>query len=272
MALPDPAADRTVVVTGASSGIGEQLARRLTDLGHGVTLVARRRDRLDALADELRRTAGTQVTVHAVDLADDAARARLIAALEDVDVAGLCNNAGFGSYGPFAELPLDRELEMVRLNVLALTHLTGAVLPGMLARGSGAVLNVASVAAFQPLPTMATYAATKAFVQAFSEAVHTEVDGTGVSVTTLSPGPVPTEFGETAGATGFDDATAAVSVDAHEVAVQAIRAMVAGKRTVTPGLAARAMTFGGRYVPRSVLLPASRLVTGRRSREPRDDA
>jgi hypothetical protein len=267
MALPDPGPDRTVVVTGASSGIGEQLARRLTDLGHGLTLVARRAEKLEALAEDLRRTAGTQVVVHAADLSDDDARAALIAEIRNDGrfVAGLCNSAGFGSYGRFVDLPLERELDMVRVNVLALQHLTGAFLPPMVERNAGAILNVASIAAFQPMPRMATYAATKAFVQSFSEALHTELAGSGVSVTTLSPGPVPTEFADRAGATAHDDeATGPVAVDPADVAVAAVRAMATGRRSVIPGLGAKALAAGGRYVPRSVLLPAARFAAGSR--------
>src|SRR5215218_8163363 len=179
MALPPPTNRSTVVVTGASAGIGAELARGLASRGYGVTLVARREDRLRALA---------------------AGREALIAGLQQQRVVGVCNNAGFGSVGRFADLDADRELQLVRVNVEAVLHLTRAFLPGMLDAGAGAVLNVASIAAFQPLPGFATYAASKAFVQSFSEAVHEELTGTGVSVTCLCPGFTRTEFGEVAGA------------------------------------------------------------------------
>src|SRR6266550_2938068 len=154
MALPAPDPSATCVVTGASAGIGTELARQLAARGHGLTLVARRRDRLEALAAELRARHGVRVDVHDCDLADDAARSRLIDALRvgerRVDV--LCNNAGYGSFGRFHELPADREKAMVRVNVVALHELMADFLPGMVERGRGAILNVGSMAGFQPQP------------------------------------------------------------------------------------------------------------------------
>ncbi len=271
MALPAPRQDATVLVTGASSGIGEQIARRLADLGHNVTLVARREERLQELATELRRAAGVTVGIEACDLSDDAARWALIARLSDADahVCGVVNNAGFGSYGRFDGLPLDREQQMVRLNVLALHELTGAFLWPMVERGAGAILNVASVVAFQPLPGFATYAATKSFVQTFSESLHAELSGTGVSVTTLSPGPVATEFGAVAGVGAAEDmAPGGMAVSAPDVAAAAVRGMLHGKRSVVPGVATKGMVIGGRLVPRSLLLPAVKRAAGARLRNP----
>lgn len=271
MALPSPAPGDTVLVTGASSGIGTEIARRLAELGHGVTLVARRADRLEALAAELHRATGTTATAIACDLADDGDRRALIARLGAAEehVSGVVNNAGFGSFGRFDGLPLEREQEMVRLNVLALHELTGAFLWPMVERGAGAVLNVASVAAFQPLPGMATYSATKSFVQAFSEALHAELAGTGVSVTTLSPGPVVTEFGAVAGVGNVEDmAPGAMRVSAPDVAAAAVRGMLHGRRTVNPGVATKGMAFGGRFVPRSLLLPVVKRAAGGRLHNP----
>src|SRR5687767_2204196 len=168
MALPAPTPGSTVVITGASSGIGAEFARVLAARGHGLTLVARRRDRLEALAEELGDVA---VDIEPCDLADRAARTALIETLMARSVSGLLNNAGHGAHGPVHEADLDYERNMVELNVAALHHLTGALLPQLVAQGTGAILNVASLAAFQPLPNMATYAATKAFVHSFSEAV-----------------------------------------------------------------------------------------------------
>jgi short-subunit dehydrogenase len=267
MALPEPAPDAVVVITGASSGIGSELARRLGELGHDLILVARRRDRLEALAAELRAAHGIEATAAAVDLADVDGRRRLIADVEASGrfVAGLCNNAGFGSFGRVLELDAARETEMVELNVVAVHELTLAFVAPMVARRAGAILNVASIAAFQPVPGMATYAATKAFVQSFSEALHAELAGTGVSCTVLSPGPVPTEFGEVAGTRPAESLVPGfVTGDAEEVATAAVRGMLRGRRSVVPGTATKALATGGRYVPRSILLEAARRATGGR--------
>lgn len=268
MALPPPSLTSTVVVTGASAGIGAELARALAARGYGLTLVARREDRLAALAAELRAAHGVEAETQACDLADAAARERLIATVRDGEreVVGLCNNAGLGSVGRFHALPLRREREQVRINVDALHHLTGALLPDMVARGAGAVLNVSSLAGFQPLPGMATYAATKAFVTSFSEAVHAELAGTGVSVTAVCPGPVHTEFGALAGAPE-GELPGVVYTDAGKVAREAVDAMLAGRRSVVPGPLGRVAGLGGRLVPRSLLLPAARGILARRVSE-----
>ena len=267
MSLPAASTSSTVLVTGASSGIGTELARELARRGYNVTLVARREELLRALADDLRRAHGIRADVHVSDLGDDDARADLVSALQvgQLEVVGVCNNAGYGSVGRFHELPLERERQMVRLNVDALHELTGAFLPAMVERGTGAILNLASTASFQPVPGLATYAATKAFVASFSEAVHAELVGTGVSCTSLCPGPTHTEFGERAGVGGLAErAPEFVYTQAPDVARQGVEAMIAGKRSVIPGLSNKASAFGGRYVPRSVLLPGlARLGAGR---------
>jgi len=260
MSLPDPAAGNVVLVTGASSGIGAELARQLGSIGHDLVLVARRRERLEELAEEIALAGGGAATVMAADLADATQRRRVIteAQAQGRRVVGLCNNAGFGSYGRVLELEATHEAEMVAVNVVAVHELTLAFLPAMVGRGTGAILNVASIAAFQPVPGMATYAATKAFVQSFSEARHAELAGTGVSCTTLSPGPVPTEFGQRDGAgeaqTSIPDFT---MVAAGDVAEEAIRGMVRVRRSVVPGTVTKALAAGGRLVPRTVLLPAT---------------
>ena len=263
MSLPQPSPDATVLITGASAGIGTELARRLAARGHNLVLVARREDRLTALAEELRLANGIAAEARACDLADDEQRGALISALRQGErhVNVVCNNAGYGSFGKFHELDQAGEGKMVRLNVLALHELTGAFLPDMVRRGSGAILNVASVAAFQPIPNNATYAATKAFVHSFSEAVSAELAGTGVSLTSLCPGPVSTEFGEAAGVGELESQLPGfMAQSADDVARAAIDAMVKGKRTVFPGMGPRLAGFGGRFVPRSALLPlAARL-------------
>ena len=181
----------TVLVTGASSGIGLELARCFAADGCRLVLVARKGNALEALATELRKAHKIQAQVITADLAHPEAPARLLAHLQSaglkVDV--LVNNAGFGAQGKFAELPLARQLEMLQVNITSLTHLTGLLLPGMIERRRGGILNVASTAAFQPGPGMAVYYATKAYVLSFSEALAEELAGTGVTVTAVVPRP-----------------------------------------------------------------------------------
>ena len=257
MSLPKPDIDTTVVITGASSGIGAELARGLARRGFGLLLVARRRERLDDLANEVGKEYSVAVEVLPVDLSDGQARAKLASRLRTEPIAGLCNSAGFGTSGVFHELPVERESDEVTLNALALMELTHAALRGMVVRGAGAVMNIASIAGFQPVPYMAVYSATKAFVQTFSEAVHEELHGTGVSVTCLCPGPVPTEWAEIANAERFSVPLAQVSP--RDVAEAAIGGMLSGRRTVVPGVVPRVVSTGGRFVPRSLLLPGIRI-------------
>ena len=256
MALEKPSASTTVLVTGASSGIGTEMARQLASRGHGVTLVARRADRLDSLAAELSERHKITATPIPCDLGDPIARAELIEGLRaGPALAGLCNNAGYGINGRFARNDADRERQMVELNVVALHDLTLRALPGMIERGTGAILNVASTAAFQPLPGFATYAATKAFVLSFSESLSTELSGTGVSCSALCPGPVKTEFAAVAGSTMSESLPDFAMVSAEEVARQAIDAMESGNRTAIPGMANQIQALLGRLAPRSLVLP-----------------
>lgn len=266
MSLPSPTPDDTILITGASAGIGTELARQLAARGHNLTLAARRQDRLDELAGELRQANGVDVAVHACDLADDAARGALIDTLLQGDrhVAAVANNAGFGSFGRFWELPRESETGMVKLNCVALVELTHAFLPAMVERGEGAVLEVASMASFQPTPWNSTYSATKAFVLSFSEGVSAELAGTGVSLTVLCPGPVNTEFSEVAGVaevhSGLPDF---LTQDADEVARAGVEGMVRGKRTVFTGLSHRVVAQAGRFTPRSALLPVMNKIATR---------
>lgn len=257
MSLPKPKLDAPVVVTGASSGIGTELARGLAARGYPLILVARRKERLDELADELKTKHSVPADVMALDLADAPARAQLVDRIRTEPIAGLCNSAGFGTSGAFHELPVERESEQVTLNALALMELTHAALPGMVSRGTGAVLNIASIAGFQPVPTMAIYSATKAFVVTFSEAVSEELHGTGVSCTVLCPGPVPTEWAAIASAERLSVGVAQVS--AQDVARAAITGMLEGKRVVVPGWTPRIAALAGRFTPRTLLLPALRI-------------
>ena len=256
MALETASASTTVLVTGASSGIGTEMARDLASRGHGVTLVARRADRLEELAAELAKKHNVTATAIPCDLGDPIARAELIEGLRaGPALAGLCNNAGYGINGRVSANDADRERQMVELNIVALHDLTLRVLPGMIERGTGAILNVASTAAFQPLPGFATYAATKAFVLSFSESLSTELSGTGVSCSALCPGPVKTEFAAVAGSTMSESLPDFAMVTAEEVARQAIDAMESGSRTAIPGVANQIQALLGRLAPRSLVLP-----------------
>jgi hypothetical protein len=259
MPLPVPAPDATALITGASSGIGVDLARELAKRGHGVTLVARRQDRLQVVAAELREHYGVRAEVLACDLLDSAARDALPARVEELGltVQVLVNNAGFGTGGQFIELDAAREIEMVRLNCEAVVALTAAYAPKLAARDRGAILIVASSAGVQPIPGQATYAASKAFALSFAEALHAELRPHGVVVTALCPGPVATEFATVADMEGaFAQAPSFSVVTAQECARQAIEGLDNNKRVVTPGLAIRAAGLAGRYMPHSILLPA----------------
>jgi short-subunit dehydrogenase len=244
----------TVLVTGASAGIGRELARLAGKDGHDLVLVARRRDRLEGLAAELTSAHGVEVTVIAVDLSDEAAPANIVERLraENKRIDCLINNAGFGSCGPFANAVLDREVEMIHLNIRTLVQLTHSFLPEMLARKSGRILNIASVAAFVPGPYMATYYASKAFVLSFTEALSSELAGTGVTITASCPGPTETEFGAVAGNEKtklFQNSVA----DAAQVARHAYRAMKAGKVVAIPGLMNKLIAQSTRIAPRAWL-------------------
>lgn len=245
----------TALLTGASSGIGLEMARVAAGMGHNLVLVARREDRLEALAAELREAHGVTASVFAADLAPADAAAqlhqRVTAAGLSVDI--LVNNAGFGLMGNFADQDLDRLESMIDLNVRALTSLTHRFLPGMLSAGWGRVLNVASVASFQPGPGSATYHATKAYVRFFSEALDHELRGTGVAVSTLCPGITESEFHDVAHvqrSAAFQRAIA----DTHTVARLGYEAALKGKRVVVPGTLNKLLAIGSTKLP-------SRLVT-----------
>ncbi len=247
------------LITGASSGIGEALARRLAAERRPVALVARRTDRMERLAGELRAAHGSEVQVLTSDLTRPGAGAALQAEVErrGIVVDWLVNNAGFGTHGRFHELPVARELEEIQLNVSALVELTGRFLPAMVERRRGAVMNVASVGGFGPGPFMATYCATKAFVLSFTESLAEEVRGTGVHVLCVCPGFTRTEFQEkvdvdTSNLPGF------VWMTADQVAEQAIGAV--GQRTVLVNGMMNAVAAGlYRHLPASV---TTRLVGG----------
>ncbi|MGW5436929.1 SDR family NAD(P)-dependent oxidoreductase [Nocardia asteroides] len=264
MSLPTPTPGSRAVVTGASSGIGAALADGLARRGHALILVARRKDRLDDLAARLRTTHGVEVDVRAVDLADRDARATLCDELAGTTVTVLCNNAGYATYGELATADPERERREVELNCVAVHDLTLAVLPGMVARNSGAILITGSTAGNQPGPRNSTYAATKAFANTLAESLHAELAGTAVVCTLLAPGPVRTEYAEAAGVSNLDALVPApLWVSAEDAAEAALAGTAAGRRRVVPGIFAKVQTIGGRYTPRALIGPVMRTVYGR---------
>ena len=246
-------ASGTALITGASSGIGLSLARLFASGGYDVVLVARRLSSLEWLAGEIHRT-GRAAHVFPADLSAagsaESLHERLEAAGIRVDV--LVNNAGVGMQGRFGELPLDRQLAMIQLNVTSLTALTGMYLPQMIARNTGGILNVASTAAFQPGPLMAVYYATKAFVLSFTEALAEEVSGTALKVSCLCPGPTHTGFVEAAAMQGSRLFTTG-AMPADDVARIGYDGWQAGKRLVIPGTQNRLGTLLVRFTPRRIV-------------------
>jgi short-subunit dehydrogenase len=248
-------AAEVVLVTGASSGIGAALARRVARDGRSVALVARRRDRLEALATELRDGAGVAAHVFVRDLSESGAGSTLATEVEaaGLTVDWLVNNAGFGTMGRFDELPLERELREIRLNVEALVELTHRFLPGMRVRGRGVVMNVSSIGGFIPSPYMATYTATKAFVTAFSEGLMGELRGSGITVLCVCPGFTRTEFQEHIDDAVSQRAPAMAWMTAEAVADEAVcRASVGG--VLVSGTMNRIATAALRHVPHGLVL------------------
>jgi hypothetical protein len=245
----------TALVTGASSGIGRELAELFAADGSDLVVVARSEGRLHDLAERLNEEYGVHVTVAAKDLTDPEAPAALAEALRERDrtVDVLVNNAGFATAGAFVETDADRERDEILLNVVALTDLTKRFLPGMVRRGEGRVLNVASLAGFQPGPYMAVYYATKAYVLHFSEAVWYELRETPVSVTALCPGPVATNFAARAGVEETENFRGG-GADPAVVARAGYEGMREGRRTVVPSTRSKLLARAGRTLPRSVVL------------------
>ena len=238
------------LITGASSGIGRSIAVRLAADGSDLVVVARRRDRLEDLAAELQRARGVKVEVLVADMSDP----DQLATVENRVRAGvdlLVNNAGVGGQGPFADIPLDRQDSQVRLNVLAPVRLTHAALEHMLPRGQGGILNVSSIAGLQPMPYVATYAATKAYLSTFTVALHEEVRGRGVSVTNLLPGFTTTEFH---GAAGINRSIVPrlAWMKADNVARAGLRAVAQNRAQCVPGLGYRILSGISSLTPWSV--------------------
>ena len=243
------------LVTGASAGLGEEFARQLAAKGRRLVLVARRKARIDALAEELGNARAVEL-----DLSQPGAAGALLADIirhgETVDL--LVNNAGFGLAGRFAELDPKRQREMIDLNCGALSELAQAVLPGMIERGHGGILNVASTAAFQPGPGMAVYFATKAFVLSFSEALHDEMKAHGIKVSCLCPGPTRTEFRSVS---GFDPKgrLAKLAADAASVVRAGLNGLDRNRAVVVPGLSNKLISQVNRIFPRALMRRAARM-------------
>lgn len=236
-----PVTAGTALITGASAGIGRELARRFALAGHDLVVVARRRARLVELKRELERDHGVRVRVIESDLADPSSPGRIAGALARVPIDCLVNNAGTLEGGPFLRMPPARSAQMLALNTAALVGLTHRFLPAMTRRGRGRILNIASIAAFAPVPGLAVYAATKAFVLSFSEALGTELGGTGVSVTTVCPGLTDSEMADAAleRAVGLKPYRRLLFAPAAAVAEAAYAGCMAGEALVVPGAANR---------------------------------
>src|SRR5256714_1421769 len=253
----------TTLITGASSGIGEAFARKLAAQGHDLVLVARSEDKLIALCNELGRSQNIRAQYVAIDLFERDAPARLLAETveRNLEIDLLINNAGFGSMGDFANLDLELELKMIDLNVRSLVELTHRFLPSMRERKRGSIINVASTAAFQGVPFMTTYAATKAFVLSFSEALWEENRAFGIKVMALCPGVTETNFFEAARG---EKPPARASQTPEEVVDTALRGLARGKSHIISGWVNRVMTESERLVPRSLVTRlAGRMMRGR---------
>lgn len=245
------ASNFTALITGASSGIGLELTRLFAAEKNDVVLVARNTEKLTALADELKSTFHIQAHVISCDLAAPNAVEQLVVAIQNLQIKidYLVNNAGFGAVGDVAELPLARQSSMIQVNVTALAELTRSLLPGMLERGRGGILNVASTAAFQPGPGMAVYYATKAFVLSFSEALHEELRSGPIHVSCLAPGPTATGFGEDSGMKG-SVLFRLGAMDARQVALAGYRGLMRNQAIVIPGVKNKLGAASVRFTPR----------------------
>jgi len=256
VSLPSPTTDNRAVVTGASSGIGTALAAELAGRGYSLILVARRGDLLDELAQRLTLAHGITAEVRAVDLADREQRAPLVDELAGRDIAILCNNAGVATFGPVAELDPAYERAQLELNAVAVHDLTLAVLPGMLARRAGGILISGSAAGNMPIPNNATYAASKAFANTFSESLRGELKDTGVHVTLLAPGPVRTEAPDPAEASIVDRMVPDFMwVSSEYTAKVSIDALARNKMRIVPGVISKGMSVAGQYSPRALSAP-----------------
>jgi short-subunit dehydrogenase len=252
---------RTALVTGASSGIGSEFARQLGAMGATLVISARRKERLDALAEEIREQHGVEVRVVVADLSDPAAAARMFDELEGegtaIDV--LINNAGFGIQAPFLDVAWESTRQQMQLNMTSLTELCWRFGSAMRERGQGRILNVSSIGAYQPVPQFATYAAGKAYVRNFSEALAYELAGSGVQVCCLCPGGTATEFSDVAGQ-DVSGPVKALLMSAEDCAAIGLRALFRGRRNIISGLSNKISCWLLRFLPRRTMVWAAALV------------
>ena len=250
------------LITGASRGIGLELAKECAKHGHDVVLVARRQDALEAAAGAIEGKYGVRATVVAADLSSVDARVEVLSSMleQKIEIGLLINNAGFGLGGEFLETDIEREIEMIDVNVSALVHLTKVFAPAMIKRRSGRIMNVASTAAFQPGPLMSVYYATKAFVLSFSQAIAEEWRNTGVTVTALCPGATATDFAETAQISNTRFFQKLGVADAGDIARYGYKAMMHGDRIAIPGWRDKLMIQSERFAPRRLVTAITRKV------------
>jgi short-subunit dehydrogenase len=252
--------NKTALITGASSGLGKEFAIIHASKGDNLVLVARSKDKLDALKFELEKQYGISVYVIGKDLSDQQAPKMVYDELkiQKIHVDYLINNAGFGDFGLFAQTNWEKQVEMINLNVICLTYLTRLFLPEMIKKKNGKILNVASTAAFQPGPTMSVYFATKAFVLSFSEAIANELKGTGVTVTTLCPGATQTGFKAAASLDNSNLFKGNQIASPKEVAEFGYNKMMQGKTVVIHGIVNNLMAQSVRFAPRNVVTTIAR--------------
>ncbi len=256
MPIPAPSPDARAVITGASQNIGAALASELAARGHSLIVTARREDVLNTLAGRLADQYGVAVEVRPADLADPGDRAKLAEELTGRHISILCANAGTATFGPVAALDPAAERAQVQLNVLGVHDLVLAVLPGMLQRRAGGILISGSAAGNSPIPYNATYAASKAFVNTFSESLRGELRGTGVHVTVLAPGPVRTELPDPADASLVDKLVPEfLWISTEHTARLSLDALARNKMRVVPGVTSKAMSVASQYAPRAVVAP-----------------
>lgn len=257
---------KTALITGASGGIGLELARIHASEGGNLVLVARSGERLEAIKSEFETRYNVSVRFLVSDLSLRHASKKVYDEItgHGIPIDYLINNAGFGDFGLFAQSDWDKQESMINLNITALAHMTRLFLPGMISRGGGKILNVASLAAFTPGPTMSVYFATKAFVLSFSEALNNELKGKNITVTTLCPGSTESRFHEVA----LGDPKLVKErkmMSAAEVAETGYRAMLSGKPVVIPGLKNSILAFASRFVPREMVVKSARKIQERKN-------